>query len=297
MHKIPIFLSSDNNYAPYIATTIASVCNNTKSFVDFYILDGGIKHENREKICSLKEKFNNFSIEFINILPHVEKYKMVTKRFCSNTTYSRFFIAELKPEIDKALYSDVDVIFLGDIKEFYNCSLDKYIIGAIQAPYIDTSKMKINFSKEHVYFCAGNLLIDCKEWRKNKIINKLDAAYNKYCNILTALDQDILNKTFDNNYKVLSNKFCITEYHLDYCKDNSDIIVRHYGTSIKPWNVNPNISDEIYPNLSDFWYYAKMTAFYNDLINNVNKINTKDILMHIKVEKLFRTRSFYKQKQ
>ena len=39
MYRIPIFLSSDNNYAPFVATTIASVCDNTKSFCDFYILD------------------------------------------------------------------------------------------------------------------------------------------------------------------------------------------------------------------------------------------------------------------
>ena len=43
MYRIPIFLSSDNNYAPFVATTIASICDNTKSFCDFYILDGGIE--------------------------------------------------------------------------------------------------------------------------------------------------------------------------------------------------------------------------------------------------------------
>ena len=67
MSNIHIFLSSDNNYAPFVATTIASICDNTKSFCDFYILDSGIEEEeeeeeNKEKICQLKTKFNNFSI-------------------------------------------------------------------------------------------------------------------------------------------------------------------------------------------------------------------------------------------
>ena len=62
MYRIPIFLSSDNNYAPFVATTIASICDNTKSFCDFYILDGGIEEEKKEKIfqreniCKTKEK-------------------------------------------------------------------------------------------------------------------------------------------------------------------------------------------------------------------------------------------------
>ena len=52
---IPIFLSSDNNYAPYIATTIASICDNTAAFCEFYILDGGIKTDNKTKIKTLME--------------------------------------------------------------------------------------------------------------------------------------------------------------------------------------------------------------------------------------------------
>ena len=65
--NIPIFLSSDNNYAPFVATTIASICDNTKSFVEVYVLDGGITEENQEKISALKDVFKNFSIEFIKI--------------------------------------------------------------------------------------------------------------------------------------------------------------------------------------------------------------------------------------
>ena len=49
-NKIPIFLASDNNYAPFVATTIASICDNTKSFCDVYVLDGGITKENQSKI-------------------------------------------------------------------------------------------------------------------------------------------------------------------------------------------------------------------------------------------------------
>ena len=50
MSNIPIFLASDNNYAPFVATTIASICDNTKSFCNFYILDGGISKKIRIKL-------------------------------------------------------------------------------------------------------------------------------------------------------------------------------------------------------------------------------------------------------
>ena len=65
MTNIPIFLPSDNNYAPFLATTVVGILKNTKSFIDFYVLDSGISEENQEKIRSLKNFFPNFSIEFI----------------------------------------------------------------------------------------------------------------------------------------------------------------------------------------------------------------------------------------
>ena len=36
--EIPVFISGDENYAPYMAVLIASACYNTKSFLKFYII-------------------------------------------------------------------------------------------------------------------------------------------------------------------------------------------------------------------------------------------------------------------
>ena len=128
-NNIPIFLSSDNNYAPFVATTIASICDNTKSFCEFYILDGGITQENQEKICKLKVQFNNFSIEFIKI--DVEKtFKNIdyknTCNYVTISTYNRFLIPMLKLNTDKAIYLDVDVIVIGDILKFYEQDFSVY---------------------------------------------------------------------------------------------------------------------------------------------------------------------------
>ena len=50
MDRISIVLSSDNNYAPFVAATIASICDNIESFCEFYVLDGGITKENRKNV-------------------------------------------------------------------------------------------------------------------------------------------------------------------------------------------------------------------------------------------------------
>ena len=47
---IQVFLASDENYTPFLAVTMYSILLNTNSFVEFYILDGGISKKSRQKV-------------------------------------------------------------------------------------------------------------------------------------------------------------------------------------------------------------------------------------------------------
>lgn len=284
MHKIPIFLSADNNYAPFVATTIASICDNTKSFCDFYILDGGITKENQDKICELKKQFDNFSIEFIDI--DIKKYFKDFKEnmHFSKTMYSRFLIPDLKPDIDKAIYSDVDVIVLGDIAEMYNEDLGEYALGAVWEEINEfkrniKSKQTLELSNNHKYFSSGNLLIDCKKWRENNVLANFIEIEKKYHAYLELPDQDILNKNFDNNYKILSPRYCFCNSY-DKFYNNTDVVIRHFEGLLKPWYIAQQDKDFELSNLFDFWEYAKMTEFYYDLL-----LKTKDVELKNKMKR------------
>ena len=164
--NVPIFLSSDNNYAPFVATTIASICDNTSTFCDFYILDGGITEENKEKICELKQQFDNFSIEFIKIKPeHLAGIDYKNEcNYVSISTYNRFLAPILIPQVDKAIYLDVDIIANGDIAELFNKSLNGHIIGAVpdlcrNKEFLDNVKKNLGLQPTSKYFNAGVLLI------------------------------------------------------------------------------------------------------------------------------------------
>lgn len=65
--EIPVFVSGDENYAPYMAVLIASACYNTKSFLKFYIIGDPVVSFTRRQIESMKKKFDNFDIEFLDI--------------------------------------------------------------------------------------------------------------------------------------------------------------------------------------------------------------------------------------
>ena len=269
--NIPIFLSSDNNYAPLVATTMASILSNTKSFIDFYVLDGGISPDNVEKIKSLKNTFDNFSIEFIKI--DYEKYLKNFKEIghWNKSVYARFLIPDLKTQISKAIYLDVDIIATGDIANLYNEDLEEYALGAVCEQWAEnginiTHKERLQISEPHNYFNSGVLILDCNKWRKNNVLDSLSQIAYDDADKIQMPDQDILNKYFDNNYKILPKKYNYLTTNYYVYEKQSEYIIRHLTGNVRPWQLNPSTSS-IVPNVADFWYYAKMTPFYDELLS------------------------------
>ena len=277
--KIPIFLSSDNNYAPFAATTIASICDNTKSFCDFYILDDGISDENKEKICKLKKQFDNFTVEFIQI--KTDKYfkNFITESYITMATYYRLIIADLFTHLNKVLYIDVDIIAKGDISELYKTDLGESILGAVRdqgdKQYIDKLKENIEMDDSSSYFNAGVLLINLKKWREQNITQKLFEIEKKYHGKLLCNDQDILNKFFENNYKELPVCF-------NSMLTAKNAIIRHFYSRIKPWHVLESLCVNEYEEFRLFWHYAKLCEI-TDLIDC--KYKTKHSLQVLKLYK------------
>lgn len=285
-NKIPVFLSSDNNYAPFIATTIASICNNTKSFIEFYILDSGISEGNKEKILSLSNKFDNFSLEyiFIDVQKYFKNFRSIP--YITLSTYNRILIPELNKKNEKIIYLDCDLIVTSDISELYNIELSNFPIAMAK----DTGKSEevskqlkiLNINK---FYNAGVLFINCEQWRKNNCTQKLLDTEAIYRDKTMFADQAILSIVFQNNCLELPSKFNV-QYGAD------DIVIRHFVNVYKPWKTNYfMVGNKVVPlsNFEDFWHYAKMTPFYDELWTNYNSNINQNMLtkrMSIIAEKM-----------
>ena len=93
-----------------VAVTIASIMENTKSQIAFYILDNSISSLNKKKIIRFLKKYSNCSTNFIDI--NSEIFAMFPETFhYSKAIYSRYLIPEVKSNLKKVIYTDVDVIF------------------------------------------------------------------------------------------------------------------------------------------------------------------------------------------
>jgi len=267
--KIPVFLASDENYAPFCATTIASIMDYTKSHISFYILDGGISDESKKKIEDLLNSYNNFSIEYLSVDLSLFK-KLPTPHHFSLSMFSRFLIPDLKPEFSRVIYSDVDVIFLDDIAKIYDEDLEGFPVAAVP-DYKDMPENKrlFNISKKHQYFCSGLLIVNCDYWRGNNLTKKLLGVASDNSNKLIFPDLDVLNIVFECNYKKLRYEYCVMTHVFDEMVNFNNETKRaaqnpfiiHYSSSRKPWN-------DLTVEMSNyFWRYARKTLFFEDLMD------------------------------
>ncbi len=278
---VNVCIASDNNYAPLIATTIASVCFNTTRYVKFWCLESGISDMNKRLIDSLHGRFSNFEIEYITIKPQLINdfaSRIATSGHISPDTYSRLFIPDLFPKMQKMVYLDVDLIATGDIGELYDIDLGRYELGAVAADYgVDKSKwfQNMEMNNAHQYFNAGVLLMNPMEMHNNGFLGQISEVANKYSKYIVLGDQDLLNRHYNHDYLELPWRFNLTTRFIEMELGHKDLahqeqmkaeyskgVIRHFESSKKPWNAERNeCNGAKIKNMSDFWAVAAMTPY------------------------------------
>lgn len=277
--KIPVFMSFDEGYAPYASVCIASICENTKNFVEIYVIDCGVTEESKKKVELLKNTYSNFSIEWLAFDTETLLKDFKTCFHFSKAMYGRIFIPLLKPEIKKAIYTDVDVIFMSDITELYNEDLHGYALGAVWEDHMEAKGnnadhlKRLGISAGHKYFSSGLLLLDLEKWRENNLTEKVLQKEPELREKLKFPDQDLLNATFAENYQLLDEKYVVTAPRARKHYKNGklvDCVIRHFEGGKKPWLCHPLKIECMKSNhigMKAFWKYARKTAFYNQMIS------------------------------
>lgn len=264
-----VCLSTNDKWTPFAAVTIASILSNTKSKVHFFVLYSELSDKSITEINSLLKKFENARIEYVSIDKKDLQKFFVGIPYISNDAFSRLLFPDICKDTERVTYTDVDVVFKGDVAELFNEDLDGHIIGAVEgishAGGQDNLRLKIE--KQHNYFQSGLLLIDCKKWREQNITSCcFEVAKNTPK--LRYGDQDLLNIVFSvNNYKKLHQKYCVIPFQLaemqSFSEDSREALrkpfIIHYAGGNKPWITSGPLEN-------DFWRYAAMTDFFPDII-------------------------------
>ena len=263
---IPICFATDDNYIPFLAVAIASLLDNAAKdkYYKIYVLTTQLKQENIDSILKLKTE--NSSIQFISLAKELDKIQSMLhlRDYYSKETYYRIFIPNVFPEYAKVLYLDCDITITGDISKLYNTEIHGYYVGAAIEEVMQTFDVfgnyveKVDGINRKAYFNAGILLINCHRWRNKMVAERFVELLGKY-KFRVVQDEDYLNVICRNNVKWVNLGWNKTSYKNDSF-DDKDLNIIHWKMNWRPWKEKNVLYEE------HFWKYAKMTDFYDKLI-------------------------------
>ena len=268
----------DNNYVPYMITSMHSAIKNKnkESVYNFYIIAENFSSENIDKIKKIKE--HNVNIEIIPARQKTLDYSHLGRFASFKIAMQKIFIPDYLENIDKVLYLDADTLVQKDLNKIYSTNMGGAYIGATkdglmyQFPEHIT---EIGLDWRKFYFNSGVMLLNLKDMRKDAIIEKSITYFNTHYEVFG--DQDILNvvvndKVIPISYRYNCNSTFFEEKDAEFLsnfynekvyqtsRENYDNAVILHFAGHKPWT-------EWYTHsyIKPLWfeYYKEASSKYN----------------------------------
>ena len=295
--EVPVVLSANNKFAPYLDVMVRSIVANAAANrnYDIIILYNDISEQNQRWIAEAADSCQNISIRFMKVSQYFDSSKLFVNQHLSVETYYRLIIPEIMPHYHKILYLDCDMVADRDVAELYDLPIDDAVIGAVRD--IDVAgqvRLKQNQWDEYIaknlllscasdYFQAGVLIINLDRLREITTADKmihlaLSASWRCH-------DQDVLNMIckgkvcyLPQQWNVLMNwqendgrsrmqimKMAPRNLYSEYQEARKRPYLIHFAGYQKPWDTVDCDFTEY------FWKYAKLSPFYQLIVFRIKR--------------------------
>jgi lipopolysaccharide biosynthesis glycosyltransferase len=228
----------NDRYAAPAAVAMNSMLRNADAsyHYDLRIIHTDITPEHQEKLLLTVNKFSNASLLFVTPVeaPIIAKLfdEGAKKAHLSAETFWTLLVPNIFPDLDRCIMTDVDVLWVGDIAQFWNSAPsddDKSWqiagIGSVNpkapnriAKYYE--RYKERFTPAEVARIVGGiggglLLLNLHELRKNNMPKKfLDFAFANQ-DRLRQHEQDVINLVADKQIRHLALRNMVSTYLYD----------------------------------------------------------------------------------
>lgn len=247
---ISMSFSVSDSYSQHLAVVLASVLfNNPHSRFVFHVLHRNISDENQSRIRELEQIYLNCDIRFHLIdaglfekFPIPKELEHVTQEM-----YYRYLLPEVLADEERTIYSDVDVICVGNLKPLWEIDLKGNIIAAVSEGEAGEVKKKlIGLEGDAPYFYSGLLVMDLENMRRENSASRLMENTIKYAGKIAWPDQDVINITFRERILQLESRW--DGINVRYSPFRNDIVIWHFpGALLKPWcNIWKNTTWPVY---------------------------------------------------
>ena len=268
MNRIPIVFCFDKRIVLGASVSIKSLVDtaNADTSYDIRIFHSDLSLDYQKSLTSLV-KNTNHTIVFHYINPEIFKDAPKSNGSWSEIVYYRFLVPEILKEYDKAIYSDVDVLFKDDLSELYLTNVANVEFAAVRAERNHPGAIGHKYfeeNKNEFIFWSGLMLFNNQRFRDEEIFDKLLVNAKKHYTRLKFFDLDLVNITCDNigflpfKYCVLQGFYYNKDYHnvkeYEYLKDvysdeniegaiKNPAIVHYAGKPGKPWRMKHPYED------------------------------------------------------
>ena len=227
---VEIFFACDDAFLKFTMVCLQSMIENASKSRNYniHILHTNIKESSQKLVLDMQT--SEFKISFENVSSYLDSIceRLPLRDYYSNTTYYRMFIADMYPELDKALYIDSDTVVKGDISELFDTDITGYDVAAcreqamVQEDVYGTYVEVCLGLNRYAYFNAGVILINCQRWREKRVLETFVNLLGIYdCRVTQ--DEDYLNIICKDHVLFLpqywnAEVFGVMEYPPEQCR-------------------------------------------------------------------------------
>jgi lipopolysaccharide biosynthesis glycosyltransferase len=227
MKIIPIVFTFNHYVLMPAGVCICSLLKNANNdtFYDIHIMHGNddLNDSHKQYLAKLNNRYSNFAITYINIGDVLDK--VYTARGIPKLTYYRIYIPEFVHNYDKIIFSDVDIIFKGDLSSIYDTDLEGYCLAAVKSLVADTKYIHSIGCDISTYTNGGFQIYNLPELRKQNIKDKqLSLCGKKF----VYLDQDITNIVCKGKIKFISPRYNSDQGFYYVVHRNINSVENHY---------------------------------------------------------------------
>lgn len=271
MQTIPVFFTFDANYLLAANVTFHSMLRHaSRSYrYELYVFHSTLGARHQEALREGIAEFSQATLHFVDVTQYDEKIRgFEAKAHYSKEIFYKLLAADLLPQYDRIICSDVDVVFTGDFSPVYFMFPDGDFYYAGVGP-VENTRMpyyKPHFSAEEMAvleheISAGFMLINLKKLREDR---KMEETLNFYVDnyprlLLPEQDCIVLTCWPHIRYLPLQYSLPVSFYHLDmnsrdfyqgnteFAGDKAQALATfrkalaapvqiHYAGFYKPWN-------------------------------------------------------------
>ena len=202
MTQIPIFFTFDRNYVVPAAVAFHSLLRQADPHYEYrlYVLHTGLPESDRRRLARLVERSGRGTLEFVDVSAFDTEEIRGQKGHFSKEIYYKLLAADLFPQYDRILCSDVDVVFTGDIAPsyflypyefFYYAGVGQVLESDRMAQYgTDFTPAEQRILRKEI--AAGYMLFNLKLMREYDIQQRLTEFYKANYPRLRLPEQDCL---------------------------------------------------------------------------------------------------------